>query len=65
MMEYIFTKENAFENVVCEAADISSRPQSVYSLWPADALWRHRSGQSLAQVVVCCLTVPSHYLILC
>ena len=30
--------------------------------WPSDAIWRHRSGLSLVQVMACCLTAPSHYL---
>ena len=29
---------------------------------PYVAIWRHRSGSTLAQAMVCCLTVPSHYL---
>ena len=32
------------------------------SLWPSDTIWRHRSGSTLAQVMACCLTAPSHYL---
>ena len=31
-------------------------------LWPSDALWRHRSGSALAQVMACCLTAPNRYL---
>ena len=30
------------------------------SLWPTNAIW-HRSRSTLAQVMVCCLTAPSHY----
>ena len=30
------------------------------SLWPSDAIWRHSSGSTLTQVMVCCLTAPSH-----
>ena len=26
------------------------------SLWPSDAIWRHRSGSTLAHVMACCLT---------
>ena len=26
-----------------------------------DVLWRHRSGMTLALVMACCLTAPSHY----
>ena len=36
-----------------------------YSLWPSDAIWRHRSGSTLGQVMACCLTAPSHYLTQC
>ena len=35
------------------------------SLWPSDAIWRHRSMSTLAQVMACCLTSPSHYLNQC
>ena len=35
------------------------------SLRPSDAIWRHRSGSTLAQVMACCLTAPSHYLNQC
>ena len=32
------------------------------SLWPRDTIWRHISRSTLAQVMACCLTAPSHYL---
>ena len=32
------------------------------SLRPSDAIWWHRFGSTLARVMVCCLTAPSHYL---
>ena len=40
------------------------------SLWinalrPSDAIWRHRAGSTLAQVMAFCLTAPSHYLNQC
>ena len=37
----------------------------INSLWPAEAIWRHRSGSTLPQVMACCLTAPSHYLNQC
>ena len=37
----------------------------INSLWPCDAMWRHRSGSTLAHVIACCLTAPSHYLNQC
>ena len=35
------------------------------SLRPSDAIWWQRSGSTLAQVMACCLTAPSHYLNQC
>ena len=37
----------------------------VNSFRPSDAIWRHRSGSTLAQVMACCLMAPSHYLNQC
>ena len=34
-------------------------------LWPSDTIWRHRSGSTLAQLMACYLTAPSHYLKQC
>ena len=35
------------------------------SLWSSDTIWRQKSGSTLAQVMACCLTAPSHYLNQC
>ena len=35
------------------------------SLWPSDTIWRHKTRSTLAQVMACCLTAPSHYLNQC
>ena len=35
------------------------------SLWPCYAIWRHRSGSTLAQVMAWCPMAPSHYLNQC
>ena len=40
-------------------------PHYINSLWPSDAIWRHRFGSTLVQVMACCLTAPSHYLNQC
>ena len=37
----------------------------VNSLRPSDAIWRQRSGSTLAQVMACWLTAPSHHLNQC
>ena len=31
-------------------------------MWPRDVIWRNRTGSTLAQVMDCCLTAPSHHL---
>ena len=35
------------------------------SLWPSDIIWQQRSRWTLAQVMTCCQTAPSHYLNQC
>ena len=42
-----------------------SAGDKVNSLWPSDTIWRHKSVSTLAQVMVCCLTAPSHCLKQC
>ena len=37
----------------------------INSLGPIDAIWRQKTGSTLAQVMACCLTAPSHYLNQC
>ena len=34
-------------------------------MWPSNAIWRHRTGSPLAQVMARCLKAPSHYLNQC
>ena len=43
--------------------DVSS--SSGCLLWHNDAIWWHRSGSISVQVMVCCLTAPSHYMNQC
>ena len=43
------------------SSDTPPNEISVNSLGPSGAIWRHRSGPTLAQVMACCLTAPSHY----
>ena len=35
------------------------------SLWPSKAIWQHRTGSTLVQVMACCLLAPSHFLNQC
>ena len=43
----------------------TSEAEIINSLWPSDAIWWQRSGSTLAQVMACCLTAPSHNLNQC
>ena len=40
-------------------------PYSFNPLRHIDAIWRHRTGLILAQVIACCLKTPSHFLNQC
>ena len=63
--------------LVCSTAQIVSRQEERGTAYepgsctflclalPSDVIWRQRSGSSLAQVMACCLTAPSHYLNQC
>ena len=42
-----------------------SSHQSFNSFWPSDTIWRQRSESTVAKVMTCCLTAPSHYLNQC
>ena len=46
-------------NVVITPNCINNSPNA-NSLWPSGIIWWHRSGQTLVQVIVCCLKAPSH-----
>ena len=50
-----------------DTGDIHSTPPlgPFNSLRPSDAIWRQWSWTTLAQVMACCLTAPSHYLNQC
>ena len=58
-------QQNMFKNYKFKIAAMFPKDQWFNSLWPWDAIWRHRSGSILAQVMACCLTAPSHYLSHC
>ena len=58
---------NEFDNCTCTfgITATSSRGQGVNSLGPNDAIWWHGTRSTLAQIMACCLTVPSHYMNQC
>ena len=49
----------------CAQPSLSGMAVSHKSLWTSDVIWRWIPGSSLAQVMACCLTAPSHYLNQC
>ena len=51
----LFVLEKHREHKSCE----------INSLWPSNAIRRQGTESTLAQVMACCLTAPSHYLNLC
>ena len=61
----IFIHKNASETIAYKVVAILSRGRWDKSLWPNHTIWRQRSGSTLAQVMACCLTAPSHYLNQC
>ena len=71
LMIWVFHKGGMSENTNtfwCFLKQIhrwSLHVMSINSLWPRDAVWRHRSGSTLAQVMAWCLIAPSHYLNQC
>ena len=63
---------SAHDNAICPISKIcmllqmDAKMNDIFnSLRPSDAIWRQRSGSTLAQVMACCLTAPSHYLHQC
>ena len=34
-------------------------------VWSSDAIWRHRSGSIMGQIMAYCLTTPNHYINQC
>ena len=58
----LVTNVIAYDNDLIFFNRLTAVAKWVNSLWSSDAIWRHRSGSILAQVIACCLTAPSHYL---
>ena len=60
-----FNSNSKWANPPFKLCHVTHRLHIFSSLWPNDAIWRHRSGSTLAQVMACCLAAPSHYLNQC
>ena len=54
--------------IICQGGANLRQDSTIWnnnSLWPSDAIWQHRYGSTLTQVMACCLKTPSHYLNQC
>ena len=71
MAWHLWTNKPSPEPMLTKILDAISHhySQGVNSLWPSvhDTMinWRHWSGPTLAQIMACCLMLPSHYLNWC
>ena len=43
-------------------SDSTDQSTVCLTAWPSGAIWRHRYGSRMAQIMAFCLTAPSHYL---
>ena len=48
-------------NVACGNGDNFPWISLINTVWTRDAIWVHMSGSTLAQIMACSLTAPSHY----
>ena len=70
-LQLVFISEHKFTSITAYTILNQRCPGSccpsvcINSLRPSDTTWRQRSGSTLAQVMACCLTAPSHYLNQC
>ena len=52
------THKNLYKNLLHTVLWIHAHDMHINSLWPSDAIWWHRSGLTLAQIMACCLMAP-------
>ena len=57
-----FEGHHAFRNVIWKWQPVCF---GQYHIWPGDAIWLHKTGSALAQVVTCCMTALSRNLNQC
>ena len=64
-LNFLFSKIRRWDMLLCEHKQFIPCIHFINSLWPSDTIWWQRSGSTLAQVMACCLSAPSHYLNQC
>ena len=67
MVETLKHRNELYKSVIsCTLIWPTGDIQSVWTdFFPSDAIWWHRSGSTLAQLMAFCLMAPSHYLNQC
>ena len=65
MLDHTEMRVNIKTRYLCLVSCLSTPEHDINSLWPSDALWWHSTGPTLARVMACFLTAPSHYLNQC
>ena len=60
--QYFFLTRNHYTKCQTRSSNISQNfsTWSGTPLWPSDAIWWHRSGSTLVQLMACCLMAPNH-----
>ena len=63
----MYYSDGSWEAYMCQMLQkvYPYRADSWILLCPEEAIWRHESGSTLAQVMACCLTAPRHCLNYC
>ena len=64
-IKYILRMRQRKQTIMYNNINAFIKVSAINSLWPSDAIWQSRSESTLAQVIVCCLSAPSHYLNQC
>ena len=68
VVKYVITHRQVFVNCLMQKRhNFTANAMELHcfyinSLWPSDAIRRQETESTLAQVMACCLTAPSHYL---
>ena len=62
LVDYILNNNKSRKVIWTVSSCHFERPAYIISLYPNAAIGWHISGSALVQIMVCCLTAPSHYL---
>ena len=57
----LYIKVLIYKNAHFQMQYLQKLDHVVNSLWPSVTIWLYRSGSTMAHIMTCCLTAPSHY----